>query len=452
MNYKAQFTMLFVGLFVVVLTAILSFIYVSYADFRRDEFFERLREKSFNTAKLLLEIKEVDANVLKTIDQNSINKMYDEKILVFDEKNQLIYSSLDDETIPYSTSMIDQIRTKEDKYFVDEDGDEVVGVHYKQNNHDYVVLASAYDTYGIAKLENLKNLVIAALALGTLLIGLASYFYIRQVFKPIDSLNLSIQTITEKNLNEFIPVTGKGDELDKLKSNYNEMLDRLYKAFESQKAFVRHAAHELKTPLAVIYSKLEQLPLATKDSEKREIVEDVLRDVDEQAALIESLLLIQRLHSEVPVALSPLRIDELLDESVNELRSVYPDQRINIDIRESVSTAAYLTVQGNEMLLKICFRNLITNAALYATDNRLGIELDEHEGNIDITFRNAGLPLSTPELIFDPFYRQPATDQKPGHGLGLSIVKQISILMKGTVAYAYANNQHEFKLSFPHLR
>src|SRR5690606_35587175 len=99
MNYKRRLTFLFVGLFFLVLTAILSYIYMSYADFRRVEFFERLRQKSMTTVTLLAEVEEVDRELLKIIDRNTINEMWDEKVLVFDSRTQLIYSSLDDETI-----------------------------------------------------------------------------------------------------------------------------------------------------------------------------------------------------------------------------------------------------------------------------------------------------------------------------------------------------------------
>src|SRR5690606_42101260 len=91
MNYKQRLTLLFVGLFFLVLASILTFIFVSYSEFRRDEFFERLRQKSYTTVKLLAVVKEVDEDLLKLIDRNTINEMYDEKVLVFDENNELIY-------------------------------------------------------------------------------------------------------------------------------------------------------------------------------------------------------------------------------------------------------------------------------------------------------------------------------------------------------------------------
>jgi two-component system sensor histidine kinase ArlS len=451
MNYKTRLTLLFVGLFFIVLTSILSFIYVSYSEFRRDEFFERLREKSFNTARLLIDVKEVDTHLLRIIDQNSINKMYDEKILIFDEQDKLIYSSLDDETIPYSRSVIDQIRDREDKYYVDEDGDEVVGVHYTGQGHDYVVLASAYDVYGISKLENLRNLVILALLLGTVLIALSSYYYIRQVFRPIDQLNISIQTISENNLKEFVHVKKNRDELDQLAHNYNQMLSRLFKAFESQRAFVRNAAHELKTPLALVHGKLERLEdwSETSTGEVQGLVSSIIKDIDEQATLIESLLLIQRLQSQLPINTAQVRVDELLFESIKESSVVHPHHKVSVDIAPSVQSEKHLTVSGNSLLLKTCFRNLIENAALYAPATELKIVITHPVLQVHLEFANAGNEPLPAELIFEPFYRQTSQQEKPGHGLGLSIVRQITELMMGGVAYDYRNGLHTFELWLP---
>ncbi|MBL0740824.1 sensor histidine kinase [Chryseolinea lacunae] len=451
MNYKTRLTLLFVGLFFFVLSSILVFIYISYSEFRRDEFFERLREKSFNTAKLLIDVKEIDIGLLKIIDQNSINKMYDEKILIFDENNALIYSSLDDEKIPYSTKTIEHIRRRADKYYVDEDGDEVVGVHYTGQGHDYVVLASAYDRYGISKLENLKNLVIIALMLGTALIALSSYIYIRQVFRPIDTLNASIQNISENNLHEFIAVKKNRDELDRLALNYNQMLARLFKAFESQRAFVRNAAHELKTPLALIHTKLDRLDeLAGSHPEMQILLSSLEQDVDGQAALVESLLLIQRLQSQLPVNTAKVRIDESLYESVKDGSVSFPHQTVKIDIESSIATEDQLTVQANALLLKICFRNLIANAAMYAATPELNIILSKAGQALQLAFVNAGDEAIPDTRIFEPFYRQTQQQEKPGHGLGLSIVKQIIELMQGTIAYRFEAGRHHFVLTLPH--
>lgn len=449
MNYKKRLTLLFVGLFLMVLTAILSYIYVSYADFRRDAFFERLREKSFSTVRLLAEVHQIDRDLLKIIDRNTINEMYDEKVLIFNEKNQLIYSSLDDETIPYSIDMIEQIRHKADKYYVDDDGDEVVGVHYTDFGHDYVVLASAYDQHGITKLGTLRNLIIGALFGGTVLIAFSSYFYIRQIFRPIDQLNRSIEKITENNLREFIPVKDHQDELNILARNYNRMLARLYQAFEAQKSFVRNASHELKTPLARMQSKLEKLQ-ASAGPETAPVVSSLIEEINGQASLVESLMLMQRLQSQWPVPKSTLRVDELLDEAVSEVKSNHPHLNIKIDISESIVADNQLTVNGNAMLLKMCFKNLLTNAALYASSRDVIITLTSEGTFLSVAFGNAGEEALPPE-IFEPFYRHVTAEDNTGSGLGLSIVRQISATLNGRIDYAFEGTTHVFTLTMPHI-
>lgn len=447
MNYKQRLTSLFVGMFLLVLTSILIFIYWSYSDFRREEFFERLRQKSYTTVRLLANVQEVDKDLLKLIDQNSINEMYDEKVLVFNEENHLIYSSIDDEVIPYSERLLHQIRTEGDEFYVDDDGDEVVGVHFREDGHDYVVLASAYDQYGISKLKNLRNLVIGALIAGTILIAAASYFYIRQVFKPIDQLNHSIQNINENNLREFVRVGPNKDELDDLATNYNQMLARLYKAFELQRAFVRNASHELKTPLAVIQSKLEKLDV---QGANREIVDSLVENVQSQAVLVDSLLLLQRLQTEVPIHKNDLRVDEVLDVSVSEVKAAFCDLQVEMDFDESITNDKQLMIHANSMLMKTCFKNLLTNAALYSEGDAVRISVLSDEKNLNIVFSNAGEE-ELPAEIFEPFFRQPKSHSKPGSGLGLSIVSQIVSSVSGRIVYRFERSQHVFDVSIPHL-
>lgn len=451
MNFKQRLTFSFVGSFLLLLSAILIFIYVSYSDFRREEFFERLRQKSYTTVRLLAKVQAVDYDLLKLIDRNSINEMYDEKVLVFNEKNELVYSSIDDETIPYSTRLIDQIRTQGDEFYVDDDGDEVVGVHYKEGDYDYVVLASAYDRYGISTLRNLRNLVIAALVAGSILIGVVGYFYIRQVFIPIDQLNRSIQGINENNLREFVKVSPNRDELADLATNYNQMLARLYKAFELQRSFVRNASHELKTPLAVIQSRLERLSVdESVSNETRHTIESLIEDVQGQASLVESLLLLQRLQTEVPIQKSNLRVDEVLDATVSEVKAYSGNLQVEMDFDKSIMNEEQLIVSANVMLLKTCFKNLITNAAHYSDTARLRIVIKSENKNLSVIFSNPGSE-ELPHEIFEPFYRHARSVATPGSGLGLSIVSQILASIRGSINYCYKDGFHHFNVEIPHL-
>jgi signal transduction histidine kinase len=122
---------------------------------------------------------------------------------------------------------------------------------------------------------------------------------------------------------------------------------------------------------------------------------------------------------------------------------------VGVDIDSSVQTEEQLTVSGNSLLLKTCFRNLIENAALYASAVELTIVVTHTSGYLHLAFTNAGDEALPADLIFEPFYRQTSQQEKPGHGLGLSIVRQIIELMKGTVDYTYRNGSHVFELKLP---
>jgi two-component system, OmpR family, sensor histidine kinase ArlS len=101
------------------------------------------------------------------------------------------------------------------------------------------------------------------------------------------------------------------------------------------------------------------------------------------------------------------------------------------------------------MLLKICFRNLIENAGLYGGD-RLSIMLSAGQHVVEVLFVNAGEEPLPAGMIFEPFYRQSSQQEKPGNGLGLSIVKQIVEINGGNVEYRFDNNSHIFRLTLPH--
>ena len=101
MNLKNKISFIVSFLFTIIFAISATVIYILFADFRQEEFEIRLREKALSTIKLLVEIEEVDNQLLKIIDKNSIHKLYNEKVLIFNSDFNLIYSSLDDQKIKW---------------------------------------------------------------------------------------------------------------------------------------------------------------------------------------------------------------------------------------------------------------------------------------------------------------------------------------------------------------
>ncbi|MBL7952905.1 MAG: HAMP domain-containing histidine kinase [Flavobacteriales bacterium] len=449
MSTKLRMALLFAGLSLVLLLGVLGYIYASHSSSRQEEFYERLTAQCVRTATLLGEVRAADRMLLRAMDVNTIHRFHDEKVLVFDETNALIYSSLDDEPIPYSAEVLDQIRHVDYRAWRDSDGDEVVGIHFTDNGDDLVVLASAFDKHGQEELRNLRNTLLVSLALGSLCIFGASYLYIGFAFRPIGQLDQAIATIDVDRLGEHVPVAKGNDEIHRLAANYNRMLERLRGSFDLQRAFVNNASHELRTPLARMNAQVERaLALPPDSAELQSTLNTLQNDIAAQASLVESLLLLQRLQAHLPVHRTDLRADEVLYAAMDDVQSTAPELRINVDLGGNIASDKDLTVAGNEMLLRTMFLNLLRNAANYATDKQVRIRIERFGPTLQIGFSNSGTePL--PDGIFTPFFRGPQAERTNGHGLGLSIVQQIAAETGGQITYRFEGGEHHFTVDLP---
>lgn len=449
MTTRVRLSLLFAGFSLVLLVGTLGYIYSSNAHSRQSEFFERLRKQCYRTATLLSEVRAADRDLLRVLDHNTIHRMLDEKVLLFNEHDDLLYSSLDDEPIPYSHALLERIRNEGDMNWRDDDGDEVVGVHFTENGADYVILASAYDKYGRRELENLLRTLIIALVLGSLFIFGAGYFFIGLAFRPLERLSHAIDHIDIHRLDQQLPVRGTKDEIDRLAVSYNAMLLRLRHAFELQKAFVNNASHELRTPLARMNAQVERaLNLSTNDPEVMPILQTLQADIAEQGGLVESLLLLQRLRTDIPMPSSAVRVDEALFAAIAEVRAAHPDLQATVDMADSIRSEAHLVVNMNEMLLRTALRNLLSNAANYSPDQRVAVELSHTSDTVQARFTNAGHTALPEDRLFQPFFRGPESARTPGSGLGLSIVQQVAERTGGSLRYEY-NGTHGFLLTLP---
>ncbi|HEX2618476.1 MAG TPA: HAMP domain-containing protein, partial [Flavobacteriales bacterium] len=438
MTIKVRLALVFAGLSLLLLVGTLGYIYFSQSVARQHEFNERLRSQCNRVASLLSEVKAVDRDLLRVVDRNSIHRLYDEKVLLFNEANELMYSSLDDEPIPYSKELLGVIRREGEIEYHDADGDEIVGVHYTGEGHDYVVLASAFDRYGQKELSNLLRTLLISLIVGSVFIFGASYFYIGLVFRPIEHLNAAIQEIDEERLDRVLPVRNRKDEIDRLAVNYNHMLARLSDAFDMQRAFVNNASHELRTPMARMNAQVERaLRLPSGSPEMPSILRTLQNDITAQAELVESLLLLQRLRAHIPSARQHLRVDEQLFHSIDEVRIYHPALHADLHFDASITDDAQLTVHMNPLLLRTAFRNLLHNAARYAPDQRLIITAEHRPGIVRLTFSNAGERPLPAERVFEPFFRGEGAERVLGSGLGLSIVEQVAADGGGQARYAF---------------
>ena len=442
----------------IVATILLAFsviIYVTTATYSRDDFYDRLKSKALTTARFLIQVNEVDHNLLKIIDRNTLTALYDEKVLVFDERNRLIYSSVDDHIIHYQRGLLDEVRQLKAVETWSDDN-QLAGILYEEGGRKLVVLASANDRVGQNKQKNLRITLIWGLLGGiSLTVGLG-VFFAGQSLRPIGEINTQVSTITARNLRQRLDEGNRRDEIDQLAVNFNAVLGRLEQAFEQQRSFVSHASHELRTPLAALKSEI-QLGLFRRltADEYETILTNLLSDADRLIGLTNSLLFLARtLENISQMPLAPVQMEEVVLLARDELLSAKPHYHVEFDYDNLPESETETTVSGNEELLKRVLLNLMDNACKYSTNHTAHVRLGTDARLCWVRVRDEGIGLSPEEteLIFEPFYRSANAAGYEGFGIGLSICQRILELHQGQVKVeSRLNEGSQFTIQIAHL-
>ncbi len=451
MNLKKRFSLLFSTLFSVVLATVMLVVYSLFAKFRSEEFRDRLEEKAKTTVKLLVEVKEIDYKLQKIIDKNTINKLYDEKVLVFNDSLRLIYSSIDDAPIIWTQEDLKILKVKKNierrnnQY-------EVYGLYFNFDGANYYIIISATDKYGYSKLTYLKYLLISAFIFSICIVWFLSYYLSKKALQPFDTLRKQILDITDKNLNTRLPESKNRDEISVVAASFNQMMERIDHAYNKQKEFKANASHELRTPIARIVTQLENLILDKNTPENiNRSLKQISEDCYQLSDIISSLLILSRIETETSLSgFRPIRLDELIFNSANLIRKQYPDFRFQFEI-ESEQADFNLEIPGDETLLSIALGNLFKNGFKYSDNGLVKCLIKPHDKHINLYISNTGTApeISNPDELFNSFTRGSNVGQKSGSGLGLSIVQRIVQYHNASVRYIIPKpNQNVVEIVF----
>lgn len=417
-----------------ILTVFSLTVYIISADFREEEFYDRLKQQARTTARLLIEVQEVDIPLLKIIDQNKVSALVNEQVLVFDQTDQLVYSSIDDTLTHYQPEWLAQIR--EEGEWESHTGDaELIGLVIRQGDKAYTVMASAYDQFGRSKLRYLAFTLFWGWLAGIGVTVMLGFFFAGRSLRPIARINQQIQTITAQDLRQRLDEGRRQDEIDQLAVNFNQVLARLELAFEQQRSFVSHASHELRTPLATLKSDVQLALRRTRSADElRGVLQTMLPDIDRLSALTNSLLMLARtLENGSSMLISTVRIDEVVFAAQEELLQAYPAYQVDVQYVLLPEAEADTEVLGNESLLKRVLYNLLDNACKYSANHRAEVQISYDQRSVQLAVRDEGIgvPPEEEERIFDLFYRTDQSRNYEGFGIGLSICRRIIELHQG---------------------
>ncbi|MGA0560054.1 sensor histidine kinase [Larkinella sp. VNQ87] len=443
---------LLVAMILLVFSAI---VYLTAENQRQNNFYERLQRRASTTARLLVDVREFDASLLRLIDKNSAAKLPNEEVFVFNYKDKLIYSNVERKPAYLTSSLMDEIRLKQRVTFQEAD-QEVIGVIFAGRYDRFVVVAAATDKAGRLQLKNLLRTLTVGLLTGIILTVGLSILFARQALKPFQRINRQISYISAKDLSRRLTESKNQDEIGELAANFNRMLQRLELAFRQQKQFVSHASHELRTPLAALKTEIQvglQQPQTLE--EHREILHNLQNDTDRLIELSNALLQLARLvDSPDAFIFEPVRMEEVLLDAKNEVSRSNEAFRVSFDFEQLPEQETSTLVNGNETLLKYAVVNLISNACKYSPDHRAEVLLGFDDTHCLVKVKDAGIGIAAEDIphIFQPFYRaQNAMLHHRGFGVGLSVARRIVELHNGSLEVKSELHQgSEFAIRLPH--
>jgi two-component system OmpR family sensor kinase len=289
--------------------------------------------------------------------------------------------------------------------------------------------------------EEIQELIlglVAGLIFSCLALIAISYFVADKILKPIGAMKDMAHNISEKNLDQRIPVGTGRDEFNELARTINRMLDRLQFSFMRQRDFLFDTSHELKTPLTTMRlaideictsDGIENLQLSSKENLFR-LNDQVLR----MEKLVKDLLNLSSLEILHGIDPKPVHLTELLSSLIADYQFLADGHTIHLDIR----LPNQLVIHGDAEKLKRAFSNILDNAIKYNVDGgRIEVVGNQSETAMTVTVTNTGLGVAETEVakVFKQFYRveKSRSVQHGGSGLGLAIVKRIIELHGGKV-------------------
>lgn len=267
----------------------------------------------------------------------------------------------------------------------------------------------------------------------TIVSAAIAYFVSGQALKPLRKLSQQAEKIDQDSISDIRLNEDTVKEFRQLSVSVNLMLDRLSESFATQRQFSGNAAHELRTPLAIMQTKLELFAAEHKNMEgdTAELVRSQAEQLDRLSRLVHTLLEMSNLSS-APRS-DRIELAALVEEIITDLTPLASQNDITME-----QDCDNVVITGSDALIYRLVFNLIENAVKY---NRRGgsVSVSVHKENSDVVVRvsdtGCGIPEEYRESIFQPFFRvdKSRSRQMGGVGLGLALVHEIAVLHGGSV-------------------
>lgn len=449
MKIKDRIALHFTLISTTVLLAVLFVVYFIFIKFLESDFYDRLNDRAFINANLYLEADEISADSLKRVKTEYLETLNGEIVRIYDSKNKPRF--ITDNQQFWTSDFINQVR-KAKKIRIKEGLRQTVGIFYKDNQGDFVILASAIDnsTYNrIGKLKTSMAVTFIIIAAGLLL---SSRWIANRILKPLDIFIDEVKKIKSSNLDFRVQETKNKDEINLLAQNFNQLMDHLEQAFILQKTFVANASHELRTPITSLLMEAEIALSQPRDTEEyQKALRSVVDDADKMNATINSLMSLAQADLELGATQTEaVRIDELLWELQAYWAQKNKHSKLIVNFDELPDQTELLTLNLNKNLLEIALNNIIGNAFKFSSYQDVYCTLLSGKQYLQIEIKDNGIGISDKDKpnIYKAFYTSSQQNAWSGKGMGLYMANHIITLTKGKLSFTSTANGTTFLVSW----
>ena len=456
MKIRTTLTLQYAGLTAAVFFVFVMAVYYVSEHSRSNAFFRNLQSEAITKAHLFLK-DQVDAKTMQSIYLNNLKFINEVEVAVYTTDFKILYhDALQNDIVKETPEMIKRIlQRKNINFYVDEY--QAIGLVYPFEGKDYVVTAAAYDGYGYANRDALRNMLILLFIGGLSVLVVVGYILSRSTLKPIRNIVKEAEKITASHIDKRLPVKNEQDELGELSTTFNALLERLEKSFNSQKMFVSNVSHEMRTPLAALIAELDLcLQKDRTETQYRQAMQNVLQDARRMTKLIDGLLNLAKAdYQKEQIKMHEIRLDELLLDTREIILRAHPEYHIELIFeQEDAEDDRMITVMGNDYLLTIAFANLIENNCKYSDDKSSFIQISYWDKWTIIRLSDDGIGMSDAEKekIFTLFYRGEQEQHAEGHGIGMALAQKIIALHQGSIAvHSKQGEGTTFIIELPHI-
>ncbi len=431
-----------------------SGIYVFQNEYSYVDFYKRLETRATIAARYNFKLDLVNAESFKTIREQHLEKLEREREYII-EINPNATPAQATRLYNLPPSLIQSI-LREGKATAKKGNTLYAGVRVTGNEKNYVIIVSADNYYASHHLRFLRNI----LGLGVLFISLItaslSFYFSKYVFDPINQITNKVKQISTENIYLRLHEKEYSNEIATLASTFNDLLNRIETAFETQKNFISNASHELATPLTSIIGEAEvTLKKERHPADYEMALHNILAQAERLDQITKSLLFLAQIGFKGnQLVFEPIRIDEIVWETKEMIDRLNPKNAIAVDLSFLPEDPKKLRITGNRQLLHLALANLLNNACKYSHNKPVSFHIaaTDHQVVLAIVDQGVGIPPEEIKFIFDPFFRASNAHVFEGYGIGLPLARNIVKLHNGSLAVSsVVGNGTSVQIKFPSL-